>query len=104
MNEQQQYAFRESAWPLPANDKAVPIERGDAVTSFRGTEYTFESVNQYAGDGSQGRVSVIRQCVDFNPEAGKCPHYWHTDSMDREWFYPSVVGLYLGTADGSPVR
>ncbi len=101
MNEQQ-HAFKASTWPRPANDKVSPLQKGDPVVSFRGDDYVYEGIASYAGGGSSGRVCVTRQCAEYDPEAGECSHHWHREGIERNYFFPFVVGLYLGTEDGTP--
>ena len=100
----QQYAYRESAKDLPADDRPSPLHRGDVVTSFRGEDFTFEGVSRPAYGNSSGRVAVSRVCPDaYTNENGvrECPHMWHRGGIDRQEFFPSVFGLYLGDAEGN---
>lgn len=104
MTDLPQYAFRVSARELPENDHAVPLHRGDVVTSFRGEDYTFEGVTRPAYGNSSGRVVVSRPCPEaYDTDGGRtCPHMWHRDGIERREYFPAVFDLYLGTLTGDP--
>lgn len=100
-----QYAFRVSSRELPGTPKAVPLQPGDTVVSFRGEAWTFEGVARKAYGSSTGRVAVTRRCPDayttlVEGDVWECPHMWHRDGMDRQELFPSVFNLYLGTENG----
>ncbi len=93
------------AWTRPENGSArVQLQRGDSITSFRGVQWFYEGVETPAQGNSEGRVAVSRECSDSYATGygGRdCPHIWHHGGQERTSYYPSVFGLYLGTADGS---
>lgn len=95
---------RQYAWTDPTDGMAnVMLHRGDKVVSFRGEEFTFEGVDRYAYGSSEGRVAVSRRCsqaYDNGHGGTECPHIWHRDGIDRQEYFPSVFGLYLGDAHG----
>lgn len=101
-----QYAYRESANPLPANDKAMPLEPGDVVTDFRGSDWFFAGVSREAQGNSTGRVMVRRTCPDAydrSPSLGggkECTHMWHPGGVETQEYFPSVFDLYLGDENG----
>jgi hypothetical protein len=99
---EQQYA-----WTHLEGEKAPSgrhLMTGDTVYSFRGEEWTFESVSRGAYGSSSGRVAVSRPCPDAYDTSGggrECVHMWHRYGIDRAEYFPSVFGLYLGDAEGN---
>jgi hypothetical protein len=93
------------AWTRPEGGMAnVRLQQGDSVVSFRGEQWFFEGVSQHAVGNSAGRVSVSRLCADaYTTSNGQqdCPHMWHRNGIERQDFFPSVFGLYLGNAEGA---